>query len=527
MPRILIADALSPRCQERLNQESGFQVDFRPGLSRGELLQAVQQAEGLVVRSATRVDAELLSAAPELRVVGRAGEGVDNIDVKTATERGVVVMNTPGGNTISAAEHTLCLILALARQLPEASRSVREGHWERARFVGTELYGKVLGVVGLGKIGREVATRAHSFGMEIVGHDPYLPEDQAERQHLELVDLDSLLARVDFLTVHTPLTSSTQHLIGRRELSLTRPGVRLINCARGGLYDEKAVARAIQDGHVAGAAFDVFESEPPANSPLPSLPQVICTPHLGASTQEAQEKVAVRIAEQIVQLFRTGSADHALNVDSVDPQLRPRLEPYRSLCERLGRLHAQLLEAPLREIQVEFLGVVRDLPMRPITAALLKGYLEGALSEPVNQVNAWVIAERVGISVTEVRSGEHADFSNLITATFRTADGERSASGTLFGRNLPRIVRLDDYHLEIIPEGEIFLFANDDRPGMIGKVGTLLGEAGINIAHMSLGRDRSGGEALGALNTDSRVSDAVAGEVEALPGILWIRRARI
>ena len=527
MPRIFIADALSPRCQERLSQESGFQVDFRPGLSRSELLEAVQQAEGLVVRSATQVDAELLSAAPELKVVGRAGEGVDNIDVKTATERGVVVMNTPGGNTISAAEHTFCLILALARHLPEASQSVREGRWERSRFVGTELYGKVLGVVGLGKIGREVAARAHSFGMEVVGHDPFLPEDQAERQNIELLDLDSLLARVDFLTVHTPLSSSTQHLIGRRELSLTPPGVRLINCARGGLYDEKAVARAIQDGHVAGAAFDVFESEPPASSPLPSLPQVICTPHLGASTQEAQEKVAVRIADQMVQLFRTGSADHALNVDSVDPQLRPRLDPYRSLCEQLGRLHAQLLEAPLREIQVEFLGVVRDLPTRPITAALLTGYLEGVLSEPVNQVNAWVIAERVGISVTEVRSGEHADFSNLITATFRTADGERSASGTLFGRNLPRIVRLDDYHLEIIPEGEIFLFANDDRPGMIGKVGTLLGEAGINIAHMSLGRDRSGGKALGALNTDSRVSDAVAGEVEALPGILWIRRADV
>ena len=282
MPHIFIADALSPRCQERLSQESGFQVDFRPGLPRSELLEAVQQAEGLVVRSATQVDAELLSAAPELKVVGRAGEGVDNIAVKTATERGVVVMNTPGGNTISAAEHTFCLILALARHLPEASQSVREGHWERSRFVGTELYGKVLGVVGLGKIGREVAARAHSFGMEVVGHDPFLPEDQAERQNIELLDLDSLLARVDFLTVHTPLTSSTQHLIGRHELSLTRPGVLLINCARGGLYDEKAVARAIQDGHVAGAAFDVFESEPPGSSPLPSLPQVICTPHLGA-----------------------------------------------------------------------------------------------------------------------------------------------------------------------------------------------------------------------------------------------------
>ncbi len=527
MPRIFIADALSPRCQERLSKETDFEIDARPGLSRSELLKAVQRAEGLVVRSATKVDAELLAAAPLLKVVGRAGEGVDNIDVETATQRGVVVMNTPGGNTISAAEHTFCLILALARHLPEACLSMREGRWERSRFVGTELYGKVLGVVGLGKIGREVAARAQPFGMKVIGHDPFLPEDQAERQQIELLELDALLARVDFLTVHTPLTTSTKHLIGRRELALTRPGVRLINCARGGLYDEEAVASAIQDGHVAGAAFDVFESEPPEDSPLPALPQVICTPHLGASTQEAQDKVAVRIAEQMVQFFRTGNADHALNVDSVDPQLRPRLAPYQSLCERLGRLHAQLLEAPLREIQVEFLGVVRDLPMRPLTAALLKGYLEGVLSEPVNHVNAWVSAERVGISVTEVRSGEHADFSNLITVTFRTADGERSASGTLFGRNLPRIVRLDDYHVEIIPEGEIFLFANDDRPGMIGKIGTLLGDAGINIAHMSLGRDRSGGKALGALNTDSRVPDDVTVEVEALPGIRWTRRAGI
>jgi D-3-phosphoglycerate dehydrogenase len=527
MPRIFIADALSPRCQERLSQEADFDVDFRPGLSGQELRDAVHDAEGLVVRSATRVDGDLLAAAPVLKVVGRAGEGVDNIDVDQATERGVVVMNTPGGNTISAAEQTFCLLLALARHLPDASRSVREGRWERARFLGTELYGKVLGVVGLGKIGREVAARARAFGMEVLGHDPFLPEEQAERLQLELHDLDTLLEKVDFLTVHAPRTTKTKHLIGREEIARMPRGVRLINCARGGLYDEQAVADAIREGHVAGAAFDVFEAEPPDASPLPQLEQVICTPHLGASTQEAQEKVAIRIAEQIIQLFRNGTADHALNVDSVDPQLRARLDPYRALCEQLGRLHAQLLDAPLREIQVEFQGAVRDLPTRPITAALLKGYLEGALSEPVNQVNAWVIAERVGISVTEVLSGEHADFSNLITATFRTAGGDHSVSGTLFGRHLPRIVRLEEYHLEIVPEGDIFLFTNDDRPGMIGKVGSILGGAGVNIAHMSLGRDRSGGEALAALNTDSQVSDEVATQVAELPGILSVRRARL
>jgi D-3-phosphoglycerate dehydrogenase len=525
MPRILIADALSSRCEERFREEAGFEVHFRPGLARPDLLRAVATADALVVRSSTRVDAELLQAAEKLQVVGRAGEGVDNIDLRTATERGVVVMNTPGGNTISAAEQTLCLLLALARHLPEASRSVQDGHWERSRFVGTELYGKTLGVLGLGKIGREVAERARSFGMQVVAHDPFLPEEEGERLPVELLGLEELMARVDFLTVHTPLKEATRHLIGERELSLARPGIRLINCARGGIYDEGAVARAIRDGKVAGAAFDVFESEPPTDSPLPALPQVICTPHLGAATREAQEKVAVRIAEQIIELLGSGTARHALNLDPVDPGLLPRLAPYRSLAEKLGRLHAQLLDAPLREVQVEFLGEVRELPTASISGSLLKGYLGSVLSEPVNEVNATVLAERVGISLTEVHSAEHTDFSSLLAATFRTASGERSASATLFGRNLPRIVRLDDYHVEIIPEGAILLFANDDRPGMIGKVGTILGEAGINIAHMSLGRDHSGGRALGALNTDSQLPESLAREVGSLPGILWTRRA--
>jgi D-3-phosphoglycerate dehydrogenase len=390
-----------------------------------------------------------------------------------------------------------------------------------------ELQGKTLGVIGLGKIGREVAHRARAFGMEIVAHDPFLPEEQAARMGAEIVDVGTLLARADFVTVHTPLTPQTHHLIDAAALQRAKPGIRLINCARGGILDEAAVAEGVRSGRVAGAAFDVFESEPPVGSPLVGLPGVIATPHLGASTQEAQEKVAARIADQISDYLRHGIARHALNAETVEPGLRVRLDPYRELAERIGRLGAQLQEAPLREIRVEFAGEILTLPTSLLTAAILKGYLASVLSEPVNQVNAAAIARRIGIAVTEVHSGEHADFTSLLTASFRTATADGTIAGTLFGRNRPRLVRLDDYPIELEPEGEVFLYRNDDRPGIIGRVGMVLGGAGVNIAGMSLGRDRSGGRALGALNTDSPIPDPVARQIEAIPGILWTRRARL
>ena len=344
---------------------------------------------------------------------------------------------------------------------------------------------------------------------------------------MEPVTLPELLERADFLTVHTPLTDGTRHLIGEEQLRRVRPEIRLINCARGGIYDEAAVAEAIRDGRVAGAAFDVFESEPPTNSPLLGLPGVICTPHLGASTREAQEKVAIRIAEQIVELLRDGVPRFALNVATVDPALRPRLEPFLLLAEKLGLLQAHLQEGPVEEIRIEWFGEVLELPSDPLIAAVLGSYLRSILQEPVNEVNARALAERMGIAITEVRSGDHGDFANLITVAFRGSDRSRSVSGTLFGRNRPRITRLDDYQMEIEPAGEIFLYSNDDRPGIVGRVGTLLGEEGINIAQMAMGRDRSGGTALGVLNTDARVSDDVVAEVEATPGILWTQRVRL
>jgi D-3-phosphoglycerate dehydrogenase len=527
MPRILIADDVSDACASRLRSEPGFEVDARPGLPPAELRAALAEADALVVRSATQVDAALLRAAPRLKAVGRAGEGVDNIDVEAATERGIVVMNTPGGNTVSAAEHTFGLMMALARRIPEADRSVEQGRWERKRLLGVELLGKTLGVIGLGKIGREVATRAQAFGMHVLAFDPFLPEEQARMLKVEPADLATLLARADFVTVHTPLTDATRGLIGAEALRLARPGIRLINCARGGIYDEAAVAEAIRDGRVAGAAFDVFESEPPEGSPLVGLPGVICTPHLGASTHEAQEKVALRIAEQIVEFLRDGTPRHALNLETVDPALRPRLEPYRRLAEKLGRLGAGLHDGPAEEIRVELHGELLDLPAGPLTAAVLTGYLREVLTEPVNPVNAGALARRVGIALTDVRSGEHADFTNLITVSFRGRGRGRSVSGTLFGRNRPRLVRIDDYEMEVDPEGEIFLYSNDDRPGIIGRVGTLLGDAGVNIAQMAVGRERSGGTALGVINTDSRVPDDLARAVASVSGVLWTRRVRL
>ncbi|MGD8377346.1 MAG: phosphoglycerate dehydrogenase, partial [Acidobacteriota bacterium] len=387
MVRILIADKVAPACAERL-KAAGFQVDLGAGRPREETLAALASADGLVVRSATKVDTGLLDGAPGLKAIGRAGEGVDNIDVAAATERGIVVMNTPGGNTISAAEHTLGLLIALARRIPEADRSMRDHRWERGRFLGVELLGKSLGIIGLGKIGREVAARARGFGMQILGHDPHLSEEQQRQINVEPLPLARLLERADFLTVHTPLTDATRHLIGEPELRAARRGIRLINCARGGIYDEAAVAAAIRDGRVAGAAFDVFETEPPSTSPLIGLDEAICTPHLGASTHEAQEKVAVRIADQMIELLRDGVPRHALNLATVEPALRPRLDPYRVLAAKLGRLQAYLVDGPVEEIRVEWFGEVLELPSDPLLAAVLTGYLRNVLQEPVNEVNA-------------------------------------------------------------------------------------------------------------------------------------------
>ena len=525
--RVLIADQVSPACADTLERAGGIRVESAAGAAPEEIRRRLPGVEGLIVRSALRVDATLIEAGADLKVIGRAGEGVDNIDLEAATRRGIVVMNTPGGNTISAAEHTLSMLLALARNIPQASASLKAGGWDRKRFVGVQLYEKVLGVVGMGKVGREVAQRARAFGMEVVAHDPFLSEDMAQKLKVAFVPFHDLLARADFITLHIPLTESTRHLLGGPELKRVKRGVRVINCARGGLVDEDALAQALRDGQVAGAALDVFEEEPPSRRDLLDLDSVIATPHLGASTLEAQETVAVWIAEQVADFLLRGVVRNAVNLIPLDPKTAALIAPYQALAEKLGKLHAQLRRGRLKEIAVEYNGDVAEHPTAPITSSLLKGYFESFQSGPVNAVNAAYLAKNSGVRLAETRSAERLDFANLISATFTTSEGPTSISGTLFGKNNPRIVRLDNYYFDALPEGEILLVSNDDTPGMLGKIASLLGANGINIGFLSMGRDTPAGTAVAILNLDSVATPEIVAKIESLKGVLWVRRVHL
>jgi len=525
--RVLIADHVSPACIETLQRSGGLQVEVASGESPDRIRQRLPGVEALIVRSALRVDAALLDAGSDLRVVGRAGEGVDNIDLEAATRKGIVVMNTPGGNTISAAEHTLSLLLALARKIPQASASLKGGAWDRKSFVGVQLYEKVLGVIGMGKVGREVAQRARAFGMEILAHDPFLSEDMAQKLKVTFVPFRDLLTRSDFITVHLPLTDQTRHLLGGPELVLCKPGVRIINCARGGIVDEAALVGALRDGRVAGAALDVFENEPPAGNPLLALDSVIATPHLGASTVEAQETVAVWIAEQVADFLLRGTVRNAVNLIPLDPKTAAVIAPYQNLAEKLGRLHAQLRRGRLKEIQVEYHGDVAESPTSPVTSSLLKGYFETFQSGPVNAVNAGYLAKASGVRLSETRSAERLDFANLISATFVTSEARIAVAGTLFGKNNPRIVRLDNYYFDALPQGDILLVSNDDTPGMLGKIATTLGRSGVNIGFLSMGRDTPAGTAVAILNLDSAPAAEVVKEIESTQGVLWVKAVRL
>ena len=524
--KVLIADKILPVCADVLRR-AGLEADHRPGIAGVELLKAVADVEAIVVRSDTRITEEVMRGAPRLRVVGRAGAGVDNIDVAAATKRGVVVMNAPGENTISAAEHTLSLLLALARQIPRADRSMKAGRWDRGAILGVELSGKTLGVLGLGKVGREVAARTRALGMEVIGYDPVLTEEVAARLGVALMPIDAVYERSDFITLHLPLNDETRHLIGAEELKRCRRGVRILNVARGGIIDEKALHDALISGQVAGAALDVFEKEPPAGSPLLSLDAVIATPHLGASTQEAQEKVAVRIAEQIAAYLKDNLVTNAVNMDGIDPRLLPVLQPYRDLCERLGKLLSALARGPVSEVTLEYSGSVQEYPMRPLTASFLKGFLQSKLSDPVNLVNAHVLARDAGIRVLETRAAEPQDFTALISIALRGRDGVRSAAGALFGKREPRLVRLDEFHLDALPSGDMLIVSNDDRPGMVGRIGSTIGDASVNIAYLSLGRDRSGGHAIAVFNLDSSVPDDLLRRIAAIDGVLWAERVTL
>lgn len=527
--RILVADDVNESGLEPL-RGAGFAVEKRTGLKGGELLDAVCGCAGLIVRSETKVTAELLGSAESLRVVGRAGVGVDNIDVEAATGRGVVVMNAPDGNTLTTAEHTMAMLMALARRIPQGHQSLKGGKWERKKFVGVELRGKVLGVVGLGRIGRVVASRARGFEMRVVAFDPFVAPDQLREDEIELLPLAEVCALADFLTVHAPLTPETRGIIGARELSLMKKGARVINCARGGLVDEDALHAAIIEGRVAGAALDVFEEEPPPSEhPLLSLEDVVVTPHLGASTREAQEGVAVIVAEQMRDFLLTGEVRGAVNLPSVGAREMRALQPYVNLAGRIGRFHAQLVDEAVREVEMEYAGEVAGWDIAPVTRAFLAGLLRN-MSARVNVVNALLIARERGIIVKESRlRGGSNELAAPLKTRVLTSAGEHTLSGALFGRGVDdgRVTGMDGFRIEAIPAGHMLVTHSSDVPGVIGRLGTCLGAHGVNIGRFHLGRRERGGEALAVIETDAPLDASTLEELRAFPEVYSARRIQL
>jgi D-3-phosphoglycerate dehydrogenase len=521
MPKVLISDKLSSAAVA-IFRDRGIEVDVKPGLSPADLRAIIGDYDGLAIRSATKVTKELLQAATRLKVVGRAGIGVDNVDIKSATSRGVVVMNTPFGNTITTAEHAVAMMFALARQIPEASVSTKAGKWEKNRFMGVELTAKTLGLIGCGNIGSIVADRAVALKMRVLAYDPYLSEKKALELGVEKTDLDTLLARADFITLHTPLTDATRNVLSREALAKTKKGVRIINCARGGLLDEAALADAIQSGHVAGAALDVFETEPATDSPLFGLENVVCTPHLGAATSEAQENVALQVAEQMSDFLLTGAVMNAINMASVSAEEAPRLRPYLELCRLLGAFAGQLTQAregALRKVSIEYEGQAAGLNHRPLTAAMLAG-LMAPLMEGINMVNAPIAARDHGIDVAETVHDRPTEYLTLVRVTVETAGLVRTVSGTLFAGSRPRVVEIKGIKVEADFAPHMLYVTNQDRPGFIGHFGAAMADAGINIATFHLGRAEQGGDAICLVSVDEPVSETVLGMVRDLPLVM-------
>ncbi len=523
MFNILIADKLGAAGLERLAAAADVQYDVKLKLSREELLAVIGDYDALIVRSETRADAELITAGVKLKVIGRAGMGVDNIDVKAATARGIVVMNTPDANSIATAEQALALMLAASRHLPQAHASLGRGEWERARFTGQELYRKTLGIIGFGRIGRLVAERAKAFGMSVIAYDPYISEEVGLERGVTLVDLDDLLAQADYITLHTAATSETNNFINAETLAQMKPGVIVVNAARGKLIDEAALLAALNSGHVRAAALDVYRSEPPSGSPLVNHPQVVHVPHLGASTVEAQREVAVQIAEQVVDALRGVDYRNAVNLPFRPGPDFSANRPYLELAEKLGRLHDWLTDAPARRVEIEVSGDALTELVRPIAAALLKGLLARRLGEAVNYINAPVLAFENGINLAQTRGPNTADYPHFIACRSYWDGGERYIAGVLFGGSEPRVVQIDAFHLDARPEGVVLFMRNRDIPGVIGQVGTILAAYTVNIAEWRMGRTQPGGEALCFINLDSRPPDQVIDALANIPAILEVR----
>lgn len=521
--RVLVSDKLSPKGIEIL-KAAGLQVDVKPGMSHEELKACIGKYDGIIIRSATQMTLDVIEKAENLRVIGRAGSGLDNVDKAAASKKGIVVMNTPGGNTITTAEHTIALMLSLARQVPQATASMRAHQWEKKKFMGIELFGKTLGVIGIGNIGGEVAKRAQALEMNVIAYDPFLSEERAKAMGIERVTLEGLLTRADFITIHTPITSETRNLISEDTIKLMKAGVRIINCARGGIINEKDLFQALKAGRVAGAALDVFNEEPPSDYSLIDLPSVISTPHLGAATEEAQENVATAIAEQIADYLVHGTIRNAVNFPSIPQEQLSRLKPYIDLAEKLGGFAAQIFEGSITEFTVEYRGEAADLNTAPITIAALKGILTPILEETVNFVNAPLIAKERGIEVKETKSSDAGDYQSMLSLKIKENNRERFFAGTLFSKKDPRIIRIDNFHVEIVPEGNMLFMFNNDKPGVIGNIGSLLGKHSINIARMHFGREEAGGRAISVVNIDTPLTQEQIKEIKNLPNILSVKQ---
>ncbi|WP_394730986.1 phosphoglycerate dehydrogenase [Altererythrobacter sp. GH1-8] len=517
-PRVLISDKMDPNAA-KIFEDRGCDVDVITGETPEQLMARIGEYDGLAIRSSTKVTKEILDAATNLKVIGRAGIGVDNVDIPYASSKGVVVMNTPFGNSITTAEHAIAMIMALARQIPEANARTQAGEWPKSAFMGVEVTGKTLGLIGAGNIGSIVAARALGLKMKVIAYDPFLTEDRAIEMGVEKVDLDTLLSRADFVSLHTPLTDQTRNILSRERLENAKPGIRIVNCARGGLIDEAALKDCLESGQVAGAALDVFETEPPAKDhPLFGAPNFICTPHLGASTTEAQVNVALQVAEQLSDYLVNGGVTNALNMPSLSAEEAPKLKPYMALAEKLGSLVGQLAHGNLTKISIEREGAAAELNGKPITGAVLAGFMR-RYSDSVNMVNAPYLAKERGLDVSEVRHDREGAFNTLVRVTVETSTGPRSVAGTLFGSGAPRLVEIFGIGIEAELDGHMLYVVNDDKPGFIGRIGTLLGENGINIGTFNLGRREAGGEAVLLLSLDDKIPADVIAQAEKVEGV--------
>jgi D-3-phosphoglycerate dehydrogenase / 2-oxoglutarate reductase len=513
MKRVLVSDSMASEVAEILGNTPDIQVDVKTGMKPDELKAVIKDYDALIVRSSTKVTADIIDAAVKLCAIGRAGAGVDNIDIPAASKRGIVVMNTPGGNTVTTGEHAIALMVSLARKIPQATASMKAGKWEKSKFMGNEYCNKTLGVIGLGRVGAVVADRAIGLKMNVIAHDPFISPDVAEKMGVQMVGLDELYANADFITVHSPLSQETGNLINEESFAKMKKGVFLIHCARGGIVNEKALYNALKSGKVAGAAIDVFEEEPTKNMDLIGLDNVICTPHLGASTDEAQTNVAIAIAHQIAAYFATGEIKGAVNFPSVSADVMAAIRPYLDMAEKLGAFQAQLLTGAIQEVAIEYSGEILNHNVAPVTISLIKGLLAPILTET---------ARERGIKVVEIKSTETKDYTSMITLTVKTSKETSQTAGAVFGKNDPRIVQVNEFSVEIAPEGNMLAVSNEDMPGVIGKLGTTLGNNNVNIARLHLSRDAGAKKALVILNTDSPVGSDVLEKLRKLPHVISV-----